>query len=130
MKEMIYGTERETEILFEGTYEGYNFFIVSYGIHPCAYVEIPKESKLYLLDYYADELSSIECHGGLTYADNLSHIIGESDKWFIGWDYAHAGDYEGYDVLFGFRSTNKKWTTEEIYAEVQKVINQLKEIDK
>ena len=130
MKPMIYKTERQkAEVLCEGTYEGYDFVIVSYGTHPCAYVEIPMNSKYYGLDY--DELDFINCHGGLTYADRLDHIYGDDDRrWFIGWDYAHACDYLGFNALFDFdTSRDKKWTTEEIYEEVKSVIKQLKEVD-
>ena len=129
MKEMVYKTERQSaEVLYEGTYGGYNFVIVSYGTHPCAYVEIPKTSEYYGVDY--DKLDFINCHYGLTYADRLDHIYPNNDRWFIGWDYAHAGDYMGYDVLFNFdTSKDKKWTTQEIYEEVKKVIDQIVTLD-
>ena len=125
---MVYKTDRETRILFEDDYKGRHFVIVSYGTHPCAYVEVT-DTKYAYLGY--DELEDkIRCHGGLTYADNLDHVLGENNRWFIGWDYAHAGDYMGYDELFNFKSRfkDKKWTTEEIYEEVKSVIEQLEEL--
>lgn len=142
MKEMIYKPETDglaPEILHEGDYKGYHFLIVSYGIHPCAYVEIPKGHPWYGKDYcyWNDEVEEdisniIDCHGGLTYSGNLRHVLGESDRWFLGWDYAHVGDFEGMyldtrlsGIDFSAFLHDKKWTTEEIYAEVCNVIEQI-----
>lgn len=127
MKKMIYKADRETEVLCEGSYLGYNFVIVSYGTHPCAYVEIPKDNPFYLVDY--DKLEDdITCHGGLTYSGTLDHIYNDLSRWFIGWDYAHAGDYNSYSALFDLDAgqKDKKWTTEEIYEEVMNVVEQLR----
>ena len=134
MKEMIYkNSEKWTELLHNGKYKGYNFCIYSYGIHPCAYVEIPKDHPWYGKQYYEDFIyDKIVCHGGLTFSDYLSkenEEKGLNGKWFIGWDYAHAGDYEGYNEMFGFDLQDKKWTTEEIFEEVKNVIDQLVALD-
>ena len=127
MKRMIYKANIEIEVLCEDSYLEYNFVIVSYGTHPCAYIEIPKDNPFYLLDY--DKLEDdITCHGGLTYSGTLDHIYNDLSRWFIGWDYAHASDYQGYNALFNFTASQKekKWTTEEIYEEVIDVIKQLR----
>ena len=128
MKEMVYQTIKITEILSEGEYCGYHFVIVSYGTHPCAYVEIPKDHPSYMKDY--DDID-IDVHGGITYGRHLSHVLGERglDGFYIGWDYAHAGDFTG-DYLDGdyrFGKHEKKWTTEEIFEDVKSVIHQLEE---
>lgn len=116
-KEMVYEYTGKDEILFSGNYEGYNFYIISMGgNYPCAYVEIKKH-----IDYHKLK-NKIECHG-LTFSGNLNHILGNDNRWFIGWDYAHCEDYM---ALCNFR-TDKKWTTDEIYEEVKAVIKQLKE---
>lgn len=135
MKEMVYTIKDTKEVLYNGDYRGYNFYIVSYGIHPCAYIEIPKDHRWYGKDYDDEELEKINCHGGLTYADNLSHVLGKEAirRWFIGWDYAHAGDFEGYYLDSGWGKSfqnDKKWTTQEIYEEVEKVIDQIIALDK
>ena len=124
MKEMNYINTRIKEILYEDDYLGYHFLIVSYGTHPCAYIEIPKTHRWYKKPYTDEELKNIECHGGLTYSDNLSHVLGKEEangRWFIGWDYGHSGDFEGYYKDF---STEKKWT-KEIFEEVKNVIEQI-----
>ena len=128
LKQMKYQTERKVEILCEGTYMGYQFYILNLGTHPTAYIEIPKESKLFEKDY--DEIYDmgidIDVHGGLTYSDNHLQDIKEN-TWFIGWDYAHAGDYCGYEELMTehMRLGRKKWTTEEILEDVANVIEQI-----
>ena len=124
MKEMIYKPEREAQILAEGEYKGYHFVIVSYGTHPCAYVEIPKDNPLYKKDY---EDIDISCHCGLTFSDDLTHVRTDLTGWFIGWDYAHVGDYIGSPTSYYEKELfdGKKWTTEEVYEEVKNVIEQL-----
>ena len=41
------------------------------------------------------------------------------DKWIIGWDYAHYGDYSVFD------GNGKKWSTLEIKKHCYEVIKQL-----
>ena len=136
MKEMNYVGTATKEILYEDDYLGYHFLIVSYGTHPCAYIEIPKTHRWYKKNYTDEELENIECHGGLTYTDNLSHVLGKEEangRWFIGWDYAHLEDFQGYykyDGVWGESQWKpKKWTTQEIFNEVKKVIEQIVKMD-
>lgn len=138
MKEMNYVCDldgKTKEILHEGEYKGYYFYIISYGVHPCAYVEIKPDHPWYKKDYCywnegPDDISNIiNCHGGLTYSGNLHHVLGENDRWFLGWDYGHAGDFEGIylnDIInCRMLMNDKKWTTEEIYEEVRNVIDRI-----
>ena len=126
MKEMIYKTKFETELLDSGTYEGYEYAIVSRGFHPCAYVKLPEGHKYYGLGY--DDIL-VDCHGELTYAENYLDVLPARLGWWIGWDYGHCCDYAGFmkspmwsDVDTGHY---KKWTTSEIFEEVKQVIEQL-----
>ncbi len=132
-KQMKYGYERKREILAEGKYKNYQFYVMNLGTHPTAYVEIPQSSKLFKKDY--DDIYDfvdINVHGGLTYSDdNLS--ISETkivSGWFIGWDYAHYGDFYGYDlhpknISLGLTVGGKKWSTEEILEDVMNCIEQI-----
>ncbi len=122
MKEMIYSLERKSEILYAGNYEGFDFCIMNLGSHPTAYVRLPQEHSFYNKHY--DEMD-INCHYGLTFSEMAT--FNEIEGYWIGWDYAHLGDYMGYYNMFGGIYFNKKWTTKEIYAEVKNVIEQLKE---
>lgn len=127
-KQMVYQKDRKLEILFEGKYKNYQFYILNLGTHPTAYIEIPRASKLFGKGY--GEIYNIgidiDVHGGLTYADDHLQSI-KKDTWFIGWDYAHGGDYAGYEVIFpeNIRTGGKKWTTEEIFEDVVRGIEQI-----
>lgn len=127
MKEMQYQADRDIELLDSGIYKNYNYYILSLGTHPTAYIEIPKDNKIYKKDYSEIDLY---VHGGLTYSRNFLWISEEKklEGWFIGWDYAHYGDYLGYELMFPENlriKEEKKWTTEEILEEVKDAISQL-----
>ena len=59
IKEMEYGKERRTELLCKDKYKNYNYYVLNLGTHTTAYIEIPKESKLYRKSY--DEIYKIGC---------------------------------------------------------------------
>lgn len=101
------------KVLKTNTHAGYHYIIISYGTHPCAYVDLPKKHPWYELKY--DEIP-VKCHGGLTYSE-------KNDKfWRIGWDYAHCDDYS--PLYFNSPENFKKWTVEEIVKECESVCNQ------
>lgn len=132
MEEMIYCEPlEERKILDSGEYEGYKYYIVSLGTHPCAYVEIPKGHKYYgKIDGDAYDLD-IDVHGGITFGD--WNLCGVSDNYMIGWDYSHYNDfsYSFANVFvddFG-HFLGKKWTTEEILKDVKSVIHQVKGVE-
>ncbi len=112
MKEMIYKPTREKEILAAGAKNNIKFVVISHGTHPCAYVGVPKTHKLFGKEI--DDLCDIECHGGVTYADdNVINL--DYTRWWIGWDYAHYGDYSGSSLIFdNHLDDDKKYTTEEM----------------
>ena len=120
--------QENIQILDEGIYNNYHYVIVSFGSHPCAYVELPKKHKWYGL--HEDNIP-ISCHGGLTYSSTQGIICplnnpNHRDGYWIGWDYAHYGDYVYNNFNdFGFALGEKYWTTEEIFEDVKEVINQL-----
>lgn len=122
--EMVYGSTMHTpELLAGGVYKFHCYAITSMGTHPCAYVQIPESSPLYKakVDLLED---LINCHGGVTYTGDLADGLPglEPGGFWIGWDYAHYGDFLGGlpDGCGG-----KKWDTEEMVAECRAVIDQL-----
>ena len=128
MREMEYVPYNGSNVLYKGKYKGFKYFIISYGTHPCAYVEIPKNHPYYGKCY--DEITDdVAVHGGFTYsADGLLLL---ENTWILGWDYAHYGDY--YCFSNGLKHLNhfkdeKRWTTEEIREECRHVIDQLDNI--
>lgn len=71
----------------------------------------------------------IEVHGGITYSEDHLWISDSKkiDGWFLGWDYAHYGDYAGYEdkLPIELRTEGKRWTTEEIFKDVKEVCYQI-----
>jgi len=127
LKPMIYRQERTFEILEKGTYKGYNYYIVSYGQYPCAYIELPIYSKFYGKSY--DDIP-IDVHGGLTYS-GCTIPFAEKDTWFIGWDYAHLFDFTGIEYTYPvhYRTPGKLWKTEEILYHCYSAIRQLRKLE-
>ena len=127
---MEYKSRRLDEgiVLAAGEYKGFHYYVISYGTHPCCYIEIPEGHKYFNMVY---EDIDFECHGGLTFSESCLRPVDESGKrWFIGWDYAHCYDYVGYYMLAGFQPPLyfghlKKWTTVELILECLKAIKQL-----
>ena len=124
MKKMVYGPKRtdSPEILYQGTYRDYQFYIVSLVTHPTAYVRV---------NLTKNQAEKIDVHGGITFQNQLCELSwwdsNDTDCEAIGWDYAHAGDYYGGDKAFEclFKSRGKKWTTKEILKDVYSVIDQI-----
>lgn len=71
MIQMEYMKERVARVLDKGKEKGMKWCIVSYGTHPCAYICLPKGHKYYKKSY--DDIP-VNCHGGLTFADNDFHF--------------------------------------------------------
>lgn len=125
MKEMAYlpiDLSNNPEILHEGNYNGFNYLIISLGSHPCVYIEIPRRNRLYGKKYDCKKLSKIIIHGGITFADFLALNSDKESRWYIGWDYGHLTDFNS---LYVAMADGKKWTTQEIFNDVKKVINQI-----
>lgn len=78
---MVYSSRRSFGILAYDTYKGYEYLVISYGTHPCAYIRADKLTKKQI-DYINEN-----CHGGITFrkqsmGNNIKNVEGE----WIGWD--------------------------------------------
>ena len=125
MIEMTY-TDRLKEplLLSKGQYKYYQYYILSFGSHPTAYIEVPRGHPLWFKDYDIAN-NFIIVHGGLTYSNN--YLPGQNTgEWTIGWVYAHAYDCY-YSSLFS-EVYGKQYKTREIFTDVKSVINQLIEL--
>ena len=124
MKEMIYSAKRLKlpEMLADGEYKGFHFYVLSLGTQPCSNVD-DTETDLNGKDYSDID---IECHCGLTYSREYLNTV-DKKGWFIGWDYAHCCDFAGYELEMpiGIRMNGKRWTTAEIVEECKQVIDQI-----
>lgn len=121
-------TGMDTKTLCEGNYKGYDYKILSYGTHPCAYIACT--GKIKDLKSYDDFM--VDVHGGATYLGDLD----EGSQTYVGWDYAHGGDYLGTDAIYEFDedmkkyvASKKRWTTEEILEQVYSAIDEIVDSD-
>lgn len=103
-----------------GTYKGYDYLVLRIrGMHLCAYVRIPETHDFYGKEY--DDIP-IECHGGLTFCQMTDFELPDiSNGYWIGWDYAHVGDW----TPLMPNENDKKWTPDEVVLEAKQVIEQL-----
>ena len=119
---MVYqDTLKKPFILASGTHKGYYFWVVTYGTHPCAYVEIPETHPFYKKDF--DELfDKLDVHGGVSFAHfGLLDLI-PNDVFIVGWDYSHCTDY---NYKYNTNRDADQWTVEYIIEEIYYAINQL-----
>lgn len=118
LKEMEYTTEKTIEVIAKGEMLGFEWFVVSYGTHPCCYIKIPEDHELFEVDYrdYYDNDIHINCHGGITYSANRL-LDGLDNGWYIGWDYTHLGDYHARIEPWG-----RKYPVSVLVADVTEVI--------
>lgn len=138
--EIYYDGDDETiKLIEEGQIGHYKYIITSLGgSHPCAYIVLDKYDSKYkkvgIGDYDI-------IHGGITYCDDyLTDLIDEDEeKWVIGWDYAHEGDYVSkqlpYSILISSISDwgnpqGKKYTKQEIKQDIKKLIKELQKNSK
>ena len=130
-KPMVYKLGIERETLERDFYKGYEYVVISLGTHPCCYFRIPsgdKYSKYKDCDY--DDIP-LDVHGGITFkSDRLNTAEGFLYGCWIGWDYAHLGDYIEYtEELKKFNERDgKKWTTEELIRDCKDAIDQFIEL--
>ena len=129
IKEMVYKTEWYTldnaEVLSRDFYKGYDYLVVSYGTHPCAYVALREGQPFYHASLCEDV--HVQCHGGCTFAQwGHGKFFNHTYK-VIGWDYGHYDDFSGSSIKWGteWNARSKKWTTEEMVQECRDVIERL-----
>ena len=137
---MVYSKEIQEPrcgiLIAQGFYNGLNYYVKNInGRHPTAYVEIPQGHKAFGMDFENYDLPQlIEVHGGVTYQDSVLLTVddnGERDHKFVGWDYGHAGDFEGYYIGENdwLENNSKRWTVEEIIAECKEAIDQINKME-
>ena len=127
MRPMMYSEERKSERIAGEVYRGYEYAVINRGWHPCCYIKIPEGHLFYKKDY--DDID-LDVHGGLTFAGhNLDVAPGVADDGFwIGWDYAHWGDYVGFESYTVHIFPGKMWSVEELVADCKAAIDQIVEV--
>lgn len=123
-KEFIYeDTYHEGQLVCKGEYNGYKYYVLSFGKWPCVYVKL-NHTEVKEGDF--DTWEWVKCHGGITYVQKMLKADGIVFEYgnFIGLDFNHVGDKNNVHTTFG-RLEGKAWTTDEIIAEAYKVIDQV-----
>lgn len=132
-RKMKYFTKpMKKKVLYRNHYKGFLYLVVSYGTHPCCYVEILKNTRYYSTNQGSEILEGIPIHGGITFADFRTDFK-RGKNFFIGWDYAHCDDFIGtYSILPIFEKMDlrklKQWTTDEMINDCKKVIDYLSKV--
>ena len=140
LKAMEYGKERiRKELLYlEEKENGFKIAVSNIrGSHPCGYIGVPKSylNNLGLDDKRIADATcydfSADVHCGFTYCGSTiwtdeSELLMEDGGLWLGWDYAHLGDYcaDEYYVEPP-RFDEKTYTTEDIIEEANMAIETL-----
>lgn len=123
INEMEYKSKTERKLLYRNIYKNHEYFILSLGTHPCAYVKLVNPNLKHIVNHLESP------HGGITFNDIKLNIGDEIINGnIIGWDYAHAGDYMGYYMEFediDLDGRNRKYSTIEIIKDCENVIDEL-----
>lgn len=136
IKPMVYSAKRTgIELIADGKYKGINYYVLNIdGSQPCAYIELESSHPLFGKKFACwedDENSfSLNVHGGVTYeSDGLRCVDpnGERGSKFVGWDYGHCCDFQGFylrdqETLEMFKD-RRRWTTEEVVQEIKEAID-------
>lgn len=121
---MVYSaTDNSTCVIAEGRYRDLPFIVVN-SMHKwlCAYINVAPTKLNGSTDV------DFGCHGGVTYR-NESLLRRDEKGWWIGWDYAHWGDYIPSLSKGLFDYFRRKWTTEEVVEECLNVIDAVWDYD-
>lgn len=121
---MVYSsTDNSSRVIAVGQYRDLSFIVIN-SMHKyiCAYVDVAPTK----LNGHTD-VSYLCCHGGVTYIKEYLPKWYEKG-WWIGWDYAHWGDYVPF-LSDGIVRGHRKWTTEEVVEECLNVIDEVWEYD-
>lgn len=129
MEKLLYNRDKigQVVIIENSKYKGYEYYIVSYGSHPCCYV-IPH------ITFNSEEAYKIDVHGGITWNERFlpGKLAMEAKKYgliqVLGWDYNHLGDRHltpAYLPSVLDNPDDKMWTYEELLNDVHNVIDQI-----
>lgn len=96
--------EKDFEVL------GYRCVIVGQRAgHRCGYIGVPKEHKLYGLNYSeVHDAYNIEVHWGLTYSEGSGNYpVPAEGLWWLGFDCAHVDDKADVELMGQFEDNEK-----------------------
>lgn len=126
--------------------EGYAICVIDRGGWPCTYIKMPEEAYQRNVELGWDgdyDFIDVRVHGGVTYGDygtlrlrrpfgnglgeKLIEISQAGAGYWLGWDYAHYGDYTANFSDRPELDIEKKWTIVELINEAHDALKELKE---
>lgn len=127
MKEMEYNGSGKSELLYMEFFDDGTALAVvnTRGMHPCAYItfkgieEVESYDDFYFKEENDDEYFDV--HGGFTFLGKLDSLVFSDITW-LGWDYAHSGDYTETGLRFHY-DEEKKYTTQELVDEATEALS-------
>lgn len=119
-KVINYEYTKKPYLIDTGVIDKHKYQIWWMGSYPTAYV-LPLKSLT------VDEVDECYCHGDITYTPEAGLLDRLQKEPYIGWDYAHSGDYKCWLTA---PDKGKKWTFEEIIQEVKNVVEYLEFLEK
>jgi len=109
----------EEAVLKRWKHQGIECVVGRGSIALCGYIAVPKGHPWYGI-WHAD--IPLEIHGGLSFA-----CRGTKDRWWLGWDYGHDGDWIGfYDPTTrkGYDLPGRIWTVDDVSVECERAVTQ------
>lgn len=118
-------------------YKDFEYLVLQMPMgHLCGYVKVPSTHRFYGKDY---DSIDVDCHGGLTYSyksDGKPFKLDQKPNfgsyftkgYWIGFDYAHSGDWSFYSHDDFNEKYNSITQPFEVEDECKKVIDQLVKI--
>jgi hypothetical protein len=118
-----------------GNYRGFDYFITSGGLCPCAYIAIDNVKLISILEDFV--------HGGITYTGKFNKLkinlntdkpLMNGETEIIGWDYGHYGDRiyaldTNKKEIKGITNSGKTWTVpmikKEVYSAIRKIYSEM-----
>lgn len=135
MKEMEYNGSGKSELLYMEFFDDGTALAVvnTRGMHPCAYItfkgieEVESYDDFYFKEENDDEYFDV--HGGFTFLGTLNQLIFSDITW-LGWDYAHSGDFVHHGKFIESAGCGiihydeeKKYTTQELVDEATEALS-------
>lgn len=112
----------KTHVLVEGIYNGRHFAITRHTLgFPDAYIELKPydyimkaecEDGMPRYDLYEGRV-----HGGATFFGRC-YWHEDDDRFYLGWDYGHCGDFDATSAGWPTKNEAKKWTLLEVMMSI------------
>ena len=112
----IYQRKRINKIIMSGCYNGVQWVIKTLGSHPVSYIAVSKDTPVENISWPQE--ITFDSNDDPEEGAAASHIGLDIRNRWIGWDYAHSGDY--YMMAEEMKDVEgHKYTYDELIADVE-----------